>query len=92
MGVWPACSAGLYDSDEEHFYYMNNCMKTDEGYLEYREKSISTVTARMRNFWISLAGKKIEMLHDTPTSHLIDPYRRWIMSNDDIKGLMKEGR
>ena len=40
MGVWPACSTGCYDSDEEHFYYMNSMLKTEEGTKKSMLKSV----------------------------------------------------
>ena len=91
MGVWPHCSTGLYDSDEEHFYYMNACMKTDEGYKEYKEKYIDSY--KTNDEYLKMMGEeRIKKITATATAHLMDPYRKWILSDDQIKELMKEGR
>ncbi|MEI8192036.1 MAG: CoA transferase, partial [candidate division NC10 bacterium] len=34
LGAWPQCSTGLYDSDEEHMFYMNRALDDAPGYEE----------------------------------------------------------
>lgn len=90
MGVWPACSTGCYDSDEEHFYYMNSMLKTEEGTKEYVEKYVTSY--KTSEELLEIIGKeKIEKLTNTPTAFLMDPYRKWIKSDAEIKEIM-EGR
>lgn len=90
MGVWPQCSPGLYDSDEEHMYYMNNAMKTPEGFAEYKQKYIDSYDT-VEEYLEVIGPEKIEKLQDTATKHLMDPYRKWIMSDEEIAGLINEG-
>jgi glutaconate CoA-transferase subunit A len=91
MGVWPACSTGLYDSDEEHFNYMNSCMKTEEGFLEYRSRFIDSYDTT-EGFLEIIGKERIKGLRNTPTAHLMDPYRKWIMSDSEIAALLKDRR
>ena len=89
MGVWPACSVGVYDSDEEHMFEMNNAFKTPEGTEAYVKKYVLGYNSREE--YLAMIGKeKIEKLCNNPTTHLMDPYRKWIKSEAEIKEL--EGR
>lgn len=86
MGAWPQCSTGLYDSDEEHMNYMNACMKTDEGYEEYKAAFIDNC-ADTEKYLNAIGRDKIAELKNTPTAHLLEPYKRWIMSDEKIAEL-----
>ncbi|MCL2026688.1 MAG: hypothetical protein FWG92_07795 [Leptospirales bacterium] len=86
LGAWPQCSTGLYDSDEEHYYYMNDCMKTDEGFLEYKTKYIDSY--KTSDEYLAVIGNsRLDKIRDTVTAHLMDPYRKWIMSDEQIMEL-----
>lgn len=87
MGVWPACSTGIYDSDEEHFFAMNKMLKTEEGTQEYIEKYVNSYTTN-EEFQNVIGKDKIAKITDTPTAFLMDPYRKWIKSDAEIKELM----
>ena len=83
MGCWPQCSTGVYDSDEEHMFLMNKMLKTDDGYLKYREQFVDSYNTREE--YLDLIGKdRIEKLTDTPTAFLMNPYREWIKSGEEI--------
>jgi glutaconate CoA-transferase subunit A len=87
VGVWPACSTGVYDSDEEHFFLMNKMLKTEEGTQEYIEKYVRSYSAPEE--YLSMIGpEKIKELTGTATAFLMDPYRKWIRSDAEIKQLM----
>jgi glutaconate CoA-transferase subunit A len=89
MGAWPACSVGVYDSDEEHMFEMNKALKTPEGTEAYVQKYVLGYNTREE--YLDMIGKeKIEKLCNNPTTHLMDPYRKWIKSDAEIKEL--EGR
>ena len=89
MGVWPQCSVGVYDSDEEHMFAMNKALRTEEGTEEYVEKYVTSYQTREE--YLDVIGKdKVDKLNDNPTTFLMDPYRKWILSDDEIKEL--EGR
>lgn len=91
MGAWPNCSTGLYDSDEKHYFYMNECMKTDDGFKEYKEKYIDSYNSREE--YLDVIGENnIKTISATATTHLMDPYRKWIMSENDVEKLIAEAR
>jgi len=90
FGAWPACSVGLYDSDEEHFKMMNKMLGSPEGTAEYVEKYIDSW--RTNEEFLAVIGKeKIAALSkDISTAHLMNPFRQWIKTADEIKALMGE--
>jgi glutaconate CoA-transferase subunit A len=89
MGVWPQCSVGVYDSDEEHMNLMNKALKTPEDTEAYVKQYVLSYNSREE--YLAMIGKeKIEKLCTNPTTHLMDPYRKWIKSDAEIKEL--EGR
>lgn len=90
FGAWPQCSTGLYDSDEEHYYYMNNCMKTDEGFMKYKAEYIDSYKTNSE-FLAVIGSERAGALKKTATAHLMDPYRKWIMSDEQIDELTKKG-
>jgi glutaconate CoA-transferase subunit A len=92
MCSWPQASCGLYDSDEEHMFMMNKAMKTAEETEQYCKKWIHAYNTPQK--YLDLIGQeKIEMISATETAFLMDPYRKWIKSEAQIKELMdrKEG-
>lgn len=91
MGVWPQCSTGVYDSDEKEMFAMNAAFKTDEGYAEYRKKYVDSYNT-LEEYLDVIGNDKIEQLCKTDTAFLMDPYRKWIKTDAEIKQLMAEGR
>ncbi len=91
MGAWPACSTGVYDSDEKEMFALNAAMKTDEGYAEYRKKYIDSYTT-VDEYLDVIGREKVQQLCTNPTTHLMDPYRKWIKSDAEIKQLMEGGK
>jgi len=86
MGCWPAGSVGVYDSDEEHMFHMNDKLKTPEGTEEYVDKFVKSYNTREE--YLELIGReKIEKLCNNPTTFLMDPYRKWIKSDAEIREL-----
>ncbi len=91
MGVWPACSTGVYDSDEEHMGLMNKLLKTEDGTKEYIDKYVRSYTTYEE--YLEVIGKdKIKTLKDTATAFLMDPYKKWIVSDSEIKSSMGGGK
>jgi len=86
MGCWPQCSPGLYDSDEEHMYAMNNAMKTEEGFERYKKEYIDSYQT-IDEYLAMIGHERIEKLCDTATKHLMDPFRKWIMTDEQIAKL-----
>lgn len=91
MGGWPASSVGAYDSDEEHMFFMNEALRTPEGTEDYVDRFVRGY--RTREEYLDLIGReKIERLCDTPTRFLLDPYRRWILSDEEIREREEEAK
>jgi glutaconate CoA-transferase subunit A len=91
LGAWPQCSVGVYDSDAEHMVAMNKMLGTPEGTEEFRKKYIDGWQTHEE--YLTLIGKeKIGSLMNNATTHLMDPYRKWIRSDEEIKTLMKESK
>jgi glutaconate CoA-transferase subunit A len=91
LGAWPQCSVGVYDSDAEHMVAMNRMLGTEEGAREFREKYIDSW--RTHEEYTRLIGKeKIEKIMTNATTHLMDPYRKWIRSDGEIRELLKESK
>ena len=90
MGVWPQCSTGVYDSDEEHMYLMNKMLKDEEGTQEYLEKYVKSYKT-IEEYREVIGKDSVDKICATPTAFLMDPYRKWIKSDAEIMELM-EGR
>ena len=91
LGAWPQCSTGVYDSNEKEMFAMNAALKTDEGYQEYRKKYVDSYTT-WEEYLDVIGAEKVAQLTNNPTTFLMDPYRKWIKSDAEIKRLMEEGR
>lgn len=90
FGCWPGDSTGIYDGDEKHMFYMNKMLKTEEGTEEYIEKYVKPYNTI--DEWLDVIGRdNVEVLSNSVTNHLMDPYRKWIKSDSEIQQLM-EGR
>lgn len=83
---WPQASCGLYDSDEEHMFMMNQAMKTAEETEDYCRKWVYSYSSREE--YLDLIGfDKIEKISATETAFLMDPYRQWIKTDAEIREL-----
>ena len=91
MSAWPAGSPGVHDSDEEHMFYMNDRLKTVEGTNEYVEKYVLSYKTR-EEFLKVIGDEKIKKLTNTNTAFLIDPYRKWIKTDEEIRKLEREAK
>jgi len=91
LGAWPQCSVGVYDSDEEHMAGMNKMLGTAEGTAEFRKKYIDSWQTHEE--YLALIGKeKIDKIMKNATTHLMDPYRKWIKSDQEIAELMTQSK
>lgn len=88
LGAWPQCSNGVYDSDTEHMQYMNKVLKTAEGYQEYKEKFIDSYHT-IEEYLDVIGREKVKQLTSTPTAFLMDPYRKWIKDDREVKELLE---
>jgi glutaconate CoA-transferase subunit A len=89
LGAWPQCSVGVYDSDEVHMKEMNRLLASGEGTEKYINDYI--YSWQTHGDFIGIIGKdKARSLMNNVTSHLMDPYRQWIKSEDKIVRLLDE--
>lgn len=79
FAAWPQSSPGLYDSDEAHMKLLNEALKTEAGYLDYKQRFIDPVETPEDLLHI-IGEEKIENLTRGPTAFLADPFRKWILS------------
>lgn len=90
LSAWPACSVGLYDSDEEHFFMMNKMLGTVEGATEYKEKYVDGWKTQ-EEFLAVIGPEKIgKLTNGISTAHLMEPFRKYVIAEDKVGKLMKE--
>jgi glutaconate CoA-transferase subunit A len=87
FAAWPQASPGLYDSDEEHMFLLNEALKTEAGYLDYRRWFVDGY-ADLDDYLALISEKKCELLSTTPTRFLMDPFRRWVLQPDEVHALL----
>lgn len=88
---WPQASCGMYDSDEEHMFYMNKMMKTEKETETFCKQWVSGWNTREE--YQALIGKeKIEKITNTATAFLMDPYRKWVKSDAEVNELEEKAR
>lgn len=84
---WPQSSVGVHDSDEAHMFHLNEALKTTEGYQDYRRQYVDRY--RDLDEYLDLIGRdQIETLSHGPTRFLMDPYRHWLKSRQEINRLL----
>jgi len=86
FSAWPQASPGVHDGDEAHMRFMNQALATEAGYAEYRERFIDGYRTRAQ-FRALIGEENVERLTNGPTRFLMDPYRRWIVSEAEIEAL-----
>lgn len=90
FGCWPACSNGLYDSDEEHFKMMNKMLGSEEGTEEYMEKYVYSWTTH-EEFLKVIGQESIDKIsRNISTAHLMEPFQKYIKSPGEVQKLMEE--
>jgi glutaconate CoA-transferase subunit A len=89
LGAWPQCSVGVYDSDEAQMNAMNTMLGTREGYESFREKYIDSWQTH-EEFLAVIGEETIERIMTNATTHLMDPYRKWVKEGLEIRSLMND--
>lgn len=87
FAAWPNSSPGLYDSDEAHVRELNAALKTEAGTREYIEKFV-VPTETPQSLRKLIGEKKIAGLTATPSAFLADPYRKWILPEEETEKLL----
>lgn len=89
FAAWPQSSPGLYDVDEAHMKFMNKALATAEGTADYVRDYVDSYDSI--DSYLDLIGRDtIARLSDSATSFLLDPFRQWIKTPDEIAALSTE--
>lgn len=89
FAAWPQSSPGLYDVDEAHMKFMNKALATAEGTADYVRDYVESYDSI--DSYLDLIGRDtIARLSDSATSFLLDPFRQWIKTPDEIAALSAE--
>lgn len=83
FAAWPQSSPGMYDVDEEHMRFMNKALATAEGTSDYIRDFVSSYRD-VEGYLDMIGAAKREEISKTATAFLLDPYRRWIMSAEEV--------
>lgn len=88
---WPQASCGLYDSDETHMFYMNKMMKTEADTRTFCSEWVESWHTHSE--YMALIGEaKVKEISQTATAFLMDPYRKWLRSDAEIRELQDRKR
>ena len=69
---------------------MNKMLGTEEGAAEYMEKYVNSWSTH-EEFLAVIGPEKVEKLtKNITTAHLMDPFRKYIKSGDEVARLMQE--
>ncbi|WP_265942815.1 CoA transferase subunit A [Dechloromonas sp. A34] len=89
FAAWPQSSPGLYDVDEAHMKFMNKALATAEGTADYVRDYVEGYTDL--DSYLDLIGRDtIARLSDSATRFLLDPFRQWIKTPEEIATLSAE--
>ncbi|MBI4797976.1 MAG: CoA transferase subunit A, partial [Desulfarculus sp.] len=87
--AWPQSVVGLYDSDEEHMLLMNDMLASEQGTANYLERYVRSYRGR-QEYEALIGPETMARLAATPTAFLMDPYRQWVLPEDEIAALEQE--
>lgn len=86
FAAWPQASPGMYDCDEDHMKSMNKALATEDGTAAYIRDFVESFDDA--ESYLDLIGrKKAEALSRSATSFLLDPYRHWIKTPEEVAEL-----
>lgn len=82
MGAWPTGCPGLYDPHIAHIKLFNETAKKDEfdGYLDWFVYSYKD-----QDDYLHMIGPEAEKLNRTSSSTLIEPFRKYILSERQLE-------
>jgi glutaconate CoA-transferase subunit A len=89
FAAWPQSSPGAYDIDEKHMRLMNEQFATEEGTARYIDEFV-TKTASIDDYLAAIGHDTLERLQKGPSAFLLDPYRKWIKSREEINALLAQ--
>ncbi len=86
LSAWPAASPGVHDLDETHMHALNNAAGDPEAWRDYSQTYIFGYQ-NLDDYRNLIGLERIEALTATDTGFLLDPYRRWLLPEDEIQTL-----
>jgi glutaconate CoA-transferase subunit A len=86
FAAWPQSSPGMYDIDEPHMQFINKALASEQGTADYIRDFVENY-ADLDSYLDLIGREKIRSLSASSTSFLLDPYRQWILSPDEVAGL-----
>lgn len=91
FAAWPQGSPGMYDVDEDHMRLMNKALGTAEGTASYVHDYVTAYTDL--DSYLDVIGRDtVARLSNSSTSFLLDPYRRWIKTPEQVAELIDTRR
>jgi len=89
FAAWPQSSPGLYDADEEHMKFMNKALATEQGTADYIRDYVNGVDD-IDTYLDRIGRDTVERLSNGVTSFLLDPFRQWIKTPEEVAALAAE--
>lgn len=91
FAAWPQASPGHYDADEAHMKFMNAALGSEEGTTDYLRCYVEAYDDI--DSYLDLIGREtVARLSQTQTAFLLDPFRQWIKTPQEILELTREVR
>jgi len=89
FAAWPQGSPGLYDVDESHMKAMNKALASAQGTADYVRDYVTGVDG-IDAYLDRIGRDTVERLSATATGFLLDPYRKWIKTPDEVATMLGE--
>ena len=89
FAAWPQSSPGFYDADEAHMKAMNKALATVEGTTDYVRDYVEDI-ADIDTYLDRIGRDTVERLSATATAFLVDPFRQWIKTPDEVAALLAQ--
>lgn len=90
FAAWPQGSPGMYDIDEAHMKLMNKALATEEGTENYLEDYVFSYEDKLDSYLDLIGRDTMERLSKSPTSFLLDPFRKWIRPHEEVLAELNE--
>lgn len=91
FGAWPQASPGHYDVDEAHMKFMNSALASEEGTADYLRRFVESY-ADIESYLDLIGRETVARLSQTQTAFLLDPFRQWIKTPQEVLELTGEVR
>jgi glutaconate CoA-transferase subunit A len=86
FAAWPQSSPGFYDVDEAHMNAMNKALATPAGTDAYIRQYVAGYDD-LDSYLAMIGRDTIERLSRTGTAFLLDPFRKWIKTPEEVIAL-----